>query len=183
MIWRVGLTDIDVTDVVFFDECGINLAMTPTYAWSLKGQRAPGSAPKNWGDSVTVAAGLSLREGIVAPLQLLGSMDGVHFEAYLEQFLLPQMRPGQFLVLDNLGAHKTVAAREACRKAGVWLVFLPPYSPDLNPIEKAWSKLKSLLRRAAARTLKDLERELAVALRAIRPCDALGWFRSSGLAV
>jgi transposase len=181
VIWRVGLVDIDVTDLIFFDECGVNLSMTPAYAWSAKGQRAPGSTPKNWGDNVTVAAGLSLREGIVAPLQLAGSMDGMHFEAYLEQFLLPQMRPGQFLVVDNLGAHKTVAAQEACRKAGVWLVFLPPYSPDLNPIEKAWSKLKALLRRARARTHSALDKALAEALRAISISDAVGWFRASGL--
>lgn len=181
-MWRVGLVDIDVTDLIFFDECGINLSMTPTHAWSTRGQRAPGSTPKNWGDNVTIAAGLSLREGIVAPLQLAGSMDGAHFEAYLEQFLLPQMRPGQFLVLDNLGAHKTVAAQEACRKAGVWLVFLPPYSPDLNPIEKAWSKFKALLRKAGARSRQALEQALVQALRAISPSDALGWFRASGLA-
>lgn len=110
-------------------------------------------------------------------------MDGPHFEAHLEQFLLPQMRPGQFLIVDNLSAHKTVAAREVCRKAGMWLVFLPPYSPDLNPIEKAWSKLKALLRKAVARTPERLDHELAAALRAISPLDARGWFRAAGLPV
>lgn len=183
MIYRLGLLDIDLTDLVFYDECGVNLAMTPAYAWSPRGERAPGQAPKNWGGNVTIAAGLSLGEGIVAPLQLQGSLTGAHFEAYLEQFLLPQMRPGQFLVVDNLGAHKTVAAREACRKAGVWLVFLPPYSPDLNPIEKAWSKLKAWLRKAAARTLEALDGALVAALRAISPLDARGWFQAAGLPI
>lgn len=181
MTYRLGFAEIDLENVVFYDECGVNLAMTPTYAWSAKGERAPGSAPKNWGGNITIAAGLSLREGIVAPLQLAGSLTGSHFEAYLEQFLLPQMRPGQFLIVDNLGAHKTVAAREACRKAGVWLVFLPPYSPDLNPIERAWSKLKALLRKAAARTLEAFDQALVAALRAILPADARGWFRAAGL--
>lgn len=166
--------------MVFFDECGANLAMTPAYAWSAKGERAYSSAPKNWGDNITIAAGLRLSDGIVAPLQLKGSMDGDHFEAYLEQFLLPQMAPGQFLIVDNLGAHKTNAALEACRKAGVWLVFLPPYSPDRNPIEKAWSKLKALLRKAKARTMAAFEEALVAALRAITADDARGWFRVAG---
>ena len=157
--------------------------MIPTHAWSTKGQRAPGATPKNWGGNLTIAAALNVGEGIVAPLQLAGSMDGVHFEAYLTQFLLPQRRPGQILVVDNPGAHKTVAAREACQKAGVWLVFLPPYSPDLNPIEKAWSKRKALLRRAGARAQETLDAALVVALRAITPSDALGWFRSAGVPV
>ena len=156
--------------------------MTPTHAWSPKGERAPGSAPKNWGGNITIAAGLSLA-GLLAPLQLPGSIDGDHFHAYLEQFLLPQMKPGQFLIVDNLSVHKNKAAREACQKAGVWLVFLPPYSPDMNPIEKAWSKLKALLRKAKARTFEAFEAALVAALRAITPEDARGWFQAAGLAV
>ena len=91
------------------------------------------------------------------------------------------MRAGQFLVVDNPGAHKTAAAREACRKAGVWLVFLSPHSPDPNPIERTWSKPKEWLRKTGARTKKVLEQALVTAPRAISPSDALGWFPAAGV--
>ena len=177
-----GFEGINLADVVFFDEAGCHLAMTPTYAWAPKGKRASSSAPKNWGENITIAAGLSL-SGIVAPLQLKGSMDGPHFTAYLEQFLLPEMKPGQYLIVDNLSVHKSVKARELCQKAGVWLMYLPPYSPDLNPIEKAWSKIKTILRKAKARTWEDFELALKEAMKAVTEEDARGWFRASGFLV
>lgn len=157
----------------------MNLSMTPAYAWSPIGQRAVGSAPKNWGDNVTVIAALGT-QGLFAPYQLQGGLNGDYFCAYLEQILLPEMKPGQVLVLDNLSVHKVKAAQALCARHGVWMCFLPPYSPDLNPIEKAWSKVKAWLRQAAARTMVELDAALVEALRAVTASDACGWIRHAG---
>jgi transposase len=135
--------------------------------------------PKNWGDSVTLCAGIALR-GLVAPLYLQGGMNGDTFEAYVEQFLVPELRVGDIAVMDNLSAHKRVSVRRLIEGAGARLLYLPPYSPDFSPIEPAWSKVKSLMRRAAARTYEALLEAAADALRAITASDARGWFRLCG---
>ena len=153
--------------------------MTRRYARSPKGKRAHGDAPKNWGDSVSLAAGIGLR-GLVAPLVLRGSMTGAAFEAYIEQFVLPEVRPGDMLVWDNLGAHKTKGVRKLVEKAGASIVFLPPYSPDLNPIELAWSKVKSILRSYAARSWDDLIDAVVAALSAVTSDDIAHWIRHCG---
>lgn len=168
--------------LLFFDESGINLAMTRHYARAPKGQRAHGAAPKNWGDSVSLAAGIGLR-GLVAPLVLRGSMTGVAFEAYIEQFVLPHLREGDILVWDNLGAHKCARVRELVESVGALVVFLPPYSPDLNPIEMAWSKVKAILRGHAARTWDELVEAVVAALSAISRSDIANWFRHCGYAL
>lgn len=173
---------VNPADLLFLDECGVNLAMTALYAWAPKGERAVGSAPKNWGDNITLAAALGL-EGIVAPLVLRGSMNGEAFAGYIEQFVAPALRPGQVLLMDNLSVHKSVAVREAIEARGAKLVFLPPYSPDLSPIERAWSKIKTLVRKAAARGWDAMVDAVAVAMRAVCPKDAAGWFRHSGYSV
>jgi transposase len=173
---------VNPADVLFLDECGVNLAMTAVYAWAPRGERAVGSAPKNWGDNITLAAALGL-EGIVAPLMLRGSMDGEAFSGYIEQFVAPALRPGQVLLMDNLNVHKSVAVREAIEARGAKLVFLPPYSPDMSPIERAWSKIKTLVRKAAARGWDGMVDVVAAAMRAVCPADAVGWFHHSGYTV
>jgi transposase len=165
--------------LLFFDESGINLSMTRRYARSPRGQRAHGDAPKNWGDSVSLSAGIGLR-GLVAPLMLHGSMNGEAFEGYIEQFVLPVLRPGDVLVWDNLGAHKVRRFRELVESVGAAIVFLPPYSPDLNPIEMAWSKVKDVLRKFAARTWDQLVDAVVAALSAITQTDIANWFRHCG---
>lgn len=165
--------------LLFFDESGINLAMTRRYARAPRGQRAHGDTPKNWGDSVSLAAGIGLR-GLIAPLVLRGSMTGDVFEAYVEQFVLPSLKPGDMLVWDNLGAHKIKRARELVESVGASIVFLPPYSPDLNPIEMAWSKVKTILRSHAARTWDQLIEAVVAALSAITLSDIANWFRHCG---
>ena len=113
--------------------------MTPRTAWAPRGQRAVGSAPKNWGDNITVVAALG-HDGLHAPLVLRGSLDTETFLLYLlEQFLAPVLRPGHTLLMDNLSVHKAAAVRQMVEARGARLVFLPPYSPDLSPIERAWS--------------------------------------------
>lgn len=174
-----AMAGVHAEDLWFLDECGVNLAMTRAYARAPRGQRAEGAAPKNWGDNLTVAAVLG-RRGIAAPLLLRGSLDGEHFVAYVEQFLVPELRPGQLVVLDNLSVHKAAAAREAIEACGAKLVFLPPYSPDLSPIERAWSKVKALLRKAAARSWEAMLEAVELALRAVTSADAAGWFQHAG---
>lgn len=153
--------------------------MTRQYARSPKGQRAHGDVPKNWGDSVSLAAGIGLR-GLVAPLMLRGSMTGDAFEAYVEQFVLPSLRHGDILLWDNLGAHKRATVRQLVESVGATVVFLPPYSPDLNPIELAWSKVKAILRRHAARSWDQLLDAVVAALSAITPSDIANWFKHCG---
>jgi transposase len=165
--------------LLFFDESGINLAMTRTHARAPKGQRAHGDVPKNWGDSVSLAAGIGLR-GLVAPLMLRGSMTGDTFEAYIEQFVLPVLRPGDILLWDNLAAHKRASVRELVQSVDATIVFLPPYSPDTNPIEMAWSKVKTILRSYAARSWDQLIDAVVAAFSAVTVADIASWFRHCG---
>jgi transposase len=142
--------------------------MTRAYGRAPTHARVYGSVPKNWGDNITLSAGLTC-EGLIAPLRLIGSLDADIFEAYIEQFVVPELRPGDLVVMDNLSAHKRASVRAMIAAAGAELVFLPPYSPDLNPIEMVWSKVKSVLRSLAARTFEALEEAIVVALRSISP--------------
>lgn len=153
--------------------------MTRTYARAPKGQRAHGDTPKNWGDSISLAAGIGLR-GLVAPLMLRGSMNGDAFEAYVEQFVLPVLRPGDILLWDNLAAHKRANVRALVESVGASIVFLPPYSPDTNPIEMAWSKIKTVLRSHAARSWDQLVEAVVAALSAVTTSDIANWFRCCG---
>jgi transposase len=165
--------------LLFLDESGINLSLARTCARSARGVRAVGAVPKNWGESVTLCAAIGLR-GIVAPLYLHGSMTGEIFDAYVEQFLVPELRPGDIVVMDNLSVHKLASVREHITGAGAQLLFLPPYSPDFSPIEPAWSKIKAVLRKLAARSYDALLDAVVAALRAVTPRDARGWFTHCG---
>jgi len=156
--------------------------MTRAYARTPAGERAVDAVPKNWGDNITVTAALTL-DGIVAPMMLHGALNARAFEAYVEQCLAPELRPGAVVVLDKLSAHKTARVRELVEATGARLEFLPGYSPDFNPIEHAWSKLKSLLRKAGARTIRKLGRALRWALLEITSDDALGWISHCGFHV
>jgi transposase len=153
--------------------------MARAYARGPKGQRVVGSLPKNWGDSVTVAACLT-DTGIVAPFYRHGSMNGDWMLAYVEQVLSLELRDGDVVVMDNLAAHKSARVRECIESHGAELLFLPPYSPDLNPIELAWSKMKALLRKVAARSYDALLQAVADALHAITPQDAAAYFSDCG---
>lgn len=166
----------------FFDESGFNLAMTRAYARGIKGERVVGFVPKNWGDSETLMAGIGLR-GILAPMLLHGSLTSAVFEEYVEEFVAPQLCAGDVIVLDNLGAHRNEGARKIVESRGASLLFLPPYSPDLNPIELAWSKVKTLVRGTCARTLDELVDAVAASLRTLLPRDIRGWIRHCGYPI
>jgi len=177
--WRELTGYLPIKDLVFVDECGSTIALTPLYARAPRGQRAYGAAPRNWGKNTTLIAGLTLA-GIQAPFILEGAVDTLAFEAYVDHVLAPSLRPGQVVVLDNLSVHKGERVRAAIEARGCQVLFLPAYSPDLTPIEEAFSKLKTRLRRLAARTREALEEAIAHALEQITAQDAPGWFWHCG---
>jgi transposase len=165
--------------LVFGDECGSNIALTPLYARAPKGQRAQGSVPRNRGKNTTLIASLSL-EGVGAAMILEGSANAAAFEVYVEQILAPHLIAGQIVVMDNLGAHKGERVRQVIEAQGCQVLFLPGYSPDLSPIEETFSKLKTFLRRAGARTREALEEAIGQALLTVTFQDARGWFEHCG---
>jgi transposase len=177
--WRELTGYLPINDLVFVDECGSTIALTPLYARAPRGQRAYGSAPRNWGKNTTLIAGLTL-SGIQAPFILEGAVDALAFETYVEHVLAPSLRPGQVVVLDNVSVHKGERVRQAIEARGCQVLFLPTYSPDLTPVEEAFSKLKAWLRRLGARTREALEEAIAEALKQITAQDAHGWFWHCG---
>jgi len=166
----------------FLDEAGSNLAMTRLYGRAAKGERVIETVPQNYGENVTMLASLSF-SGIQAPMTINGAVDGIVFKVYVEQVLCPTLKVGDVVVMDNLPAHKVAGITELIQARGAKLIYLPPYSPDLNPIEKCWSKIKTYLRKAKARTRAELEKALREALLLITEEDAVGWFRSCGYAI
>lgn len=153
--------------------------MARRYGRALKGERCRSSMPFGHWKTTTLVAALTLN-GIEAPMTLDGAMHGAAFLAYVEQVLGPALRPGDIVVMDNLPAHKMMGVRVAIEARGARLLYLPPYSPDFNPIEMAFSKIKALLRKAAARTLDDLWEAIRNAIDAISPTDAANFFTASG---
>jgi transposase len=153
--------------------------MTRLYGRAPRGQRVIGSVPQNYGERLTVLAALD-RHGIRAAMTVEGATDGPLFLTFLQRVLCPQLQPGDIVVLDNLAAHRVAGVAEALTEVGATLRYLPPYSPDYNPIEFAWSKVKTLLRSRAARTRPHLRRALGSALQAITSQDARAWFRHDG---
>lgn len=154
--------------------------MTPLYAYAPKGERAYGRVPKNRGENTSFIAAMSLDEGVTAAMTVEGAVDGLAFDAYVKEVLCPSLRPGQVVILDRLSVHRRKEVRDAVEAKGCDVLFLPPYSPDLNPIELAFSKLKEFVRRVEARTREALDGALAAALKTILLQDVIGWFRHAG---
>lgn len=161
------------------DETGSHLGYTPTYARAPRGQRAYATAPANRGENKTVVAALTL-DGIGPLLRFDGAMTTARFVGYIQHFLAPTLHPGQVVVADNLRAHHSPAVRAAIEARGARFLPLPPYSPDFNPIEEAFSKVKQSLRRSQPRTDDDLRTATWTAFAAITPADATGWFTHCG---
>lgn len=172
----------DLSRFKFLDEAGSNLAMTRLYGRAARGERVVETVPQNYGENITMLASLSL-SGIEAPMTINGAVDAIVFKVYLEQVLSPTLKAGDIVVMDNLPAHKVAGIKELIEASGAQLIYLPPYSPDLNPIEKCWSKIKTYLRAAKARTREALEKALREALLLITEEDAVGWFKSCGYAI
>jgi transposase len=153
--WQVWQRFLESTSLVFLDESGVSTNMARRYGWGPKGQRLVDAVPHGHWKTTTVVAGLKA-SGVIAPFVLDGPMTGEAFRAYVEQVLAPELVPGEVVVMDNLAVHKVQGVTEAIRAVGASVLYLPPYSPDLNPIEQFFAKLKALLRKTAARTKEAL---------------------------
>ena len=181
-LWRWFLARFDVRRLVFVDESGFHVALDRLRARAPRGEWTYGRVPRNRGKNLTLVASMSL-SGMGEAMVVEGSTDAEAFEVYVEHFLAPALKEGQVVVFDNLGAHKPQRIRELIEARGAEVLFLPSYSPDLNPIEEAFSKIKDIVRKRGARTHEALFEAIARALRAITPVDAAGWFAHSGYEV
>jgi transposase len=178
--WRVTVArEITAERLVFVDEMGTNTSLHPLYAWSPKGERARCSVARNRGPNTTLLASMTA-EGMGPCLAVESATTRILFEAYIEKVLLPSLRHGQVVVMDNLSAHKGERVRELVESAGCELLYLPPYSPDFSPIEEAFSKVKGLLRKAEARSRKALVEAMGKALDAVTTQDTRRFFEHCG---
>lgn len=181
-LWRWLASRFDVRRLVFVDESGMHTSMDRLRSRAPRGERAYGKVPRNRGKNTTLIASMSL-SGMGEAMCIQGATDAAAFEVYIEHFLAPTLSERQVVVFDNLGAHRPRRIRELIEERGAELVFLPTYSPDLNPIEEAFSKIKNILRKVGARTHEALLEAMAEALSAVTPRDAAGWFDHCGYEV
>ena len=179
-LWRWLASRFDARRLVFVDESGFNVSMTRLRARAPRGKRAYGKVPRNRGKNTTLIAAITLEGGMGTSMTIEGATDALAFEVYVEHFLAPTLEKGQVVVLDGLGAHRTQRVRELIEARGADLVFLPSYSPDFNPIEEAFSKIKALVRKEGARVREALLEAIAQALAAVTTEDAAGWFAHAG---
>jgi transposase len=179
--WRARQAGVDPRRLVFIDETWVKTNMAPLRGWGPRGQRLIGKAPHGRWRTLTFLAALRA-DRIEAPCVFDGPINGERFRGYVEQFLVPTLRPRDIVVLDNLGSHKGKAVRQAIRAAGAHRLFLPPYSPDLNPIEQLFAKLKHWLRHAKARSIPDIHDTIADILNQIPPRECQAYLQNSGYA-
>ena len=177
--WIEGQKLLDASKLVFLDETGTSTKMTRLYGRAARGQRLLGRVP--WGHWKTITAVVAIRcDGVMAPFAIDCAMNGAIFLEYLRQVLIPALKPGDIVVMDNLPAHKLEEVCELIEEAGAELRYLPPYSPDLNPVEQAIAKLKANLRKAAQRSIEGLYRQIGTALDAITSQECRNFLRNSG---
>ena len=177
--WSEAQPAMDVEKLVFIDETWATTNMTRSHGRAPRGTRCIGSAPLGDWQTTTFVAGLR-RHQLTAPMVVDGPMDGELFVAWVEQFLCPTLHSGDIVILDNLSSHKVDGVQEAIAVAGATVLYLPPYSPDLNPIEKFFSKLKTLLRKAARRSTEELWAQIGQLLLTVSPGECANYFASSG---
>ena len=177
--WKARQGSIDLRRLVFLDETWAKTNMAPLRGWGPRGKRLIGRAPFGHWNTMTFVAALR-HDGIVAPWVIDGPINGASFRTYVEQVLVPELREGDIVIMDNLGSHKAPAIRHAIRAAGARLFFLPAYSPDLNPIEQVIAKLKHLLRKAAERSKEAVWRKIGTLLDQFTPQECENYLRNSG---
>jgi transposase len=177
--WFEGQLDLDPERLVFVDESGLSTRMARLRGRALRGERCRAGVPHGHWKTTTFAGALRLT-GMTAPLVIDGAMNGIAFRAYAEQLLAPTLKPGDVVIMDNLPAHKAPGVREAIEAAGASLLFLPPYSPDFNPIEMAFAKLKALLRGAAERTIDGLWTAVGTLVPTFTPAECANYFIAAG---
>jgi transposase len=172
--WQ-GVRGILAKDLIFIDEAGVNLAMVRLRARSPKGQRAVGQRLQKRGQNVSMLGAIGVAE-VIAHMPMLGAVDGLLFEAFIAQKLVPKLWKGACVILDNCSIHKGDPVVELIQQAGATVIFLPPYSPEFSPIENCWSKIKNLLRSLSARTYQDLVKAIEQAFTQVSSDDLQGWF-------
>ena len=178
--WKVMVAErVEAERLVFVDEMGSNTSLSALYAWAPKGERARWSVPRNRGANTTVLSSMTL-EGMGSALTVEGATTSAVFETYVEQVLAPTLRRGQVVVLDNLSAHKGERVRELIEGRGCELLYLPSYSPDFNPIEEAFAKIKDFLRKSEARAREALVEAMGAAISAVTAKEACGFFEHCG---
>jgi transposase len=170
---------IEPYKVLFFDETSVNLALDREYGWELKGKPVHDNKPSKRGKSITILGALTVL-GLQAVMTIEGGVDEDVFIAYINNVLSKNVSSGDIIILDNFSTHKTAKVKAALEKIGLTILYLPPYSPDLNPVEHAWSKLKSILKSIKARTRDELDAAVAKAIRSISNFDAWGYISHCG---
>lgn len=178
-LWRQETSQIDPAKLIFLDESGVTTEMTRRYGRAARGERVAEATPAGHWRTLTVLGAIRM-SGWVATMTIEAATDGDIFLAYLQQILCPQLQPGDIVVMDNLSAHKVRGVKDLVEQTGAQLWYLPPYSPDFNPIEKCWSQVKQLLRAAKARSLDTLQQAVAQALAAVTPNHVQACFRHCG---
>jgi transposase len=177
--WREAQRDFDPDRLVFIDETWASTAMARIRGRAPRGERLRMAIPHGHWKTTTFVAGLR-NSGVVAPMVLDGPINGAAFQTYVDQVLVPDLRPGDIVVMDNLGSHKGASIRAAIEAAGASLLYLPPYSPDLNPIENAFAKLKAMMRKAAERTIEGLWSSIGRLIDAFNLTECSNFFRNAG---
>ena len=177
--WFEGQLDLEPERLIFIDETWTSTKMARTRGRSRRGERLRAAIPHGHWKTTTFVAGLR-PTGMVAPMVLDGPINGTTFQAYVDQVLVPELRPGDTVIMDNLGSHKGPGVRKAIEAAGARLLYLPPYSPDFNPIENAFAKLKALLRKAAERSIAGLWAAIGTAVSAFSPQECANYFTAAG---
>jgi len=179
--WKAHQARIAAHRLVFLDETWVKTNMAPLRGWGPRGKRLPAKVPYGHWQTLTFIAALR-HDRVEAPLVIDGPINGAIFTAYVEQALAPTLRPGDVVILDNLGSHKGKAARQAIRDKGAHLLFLPPYSPDLNPIEQLFAKLKHLMRKAEERAHEATWRRVGQLLDFVGPSECANYLKNAGYA-
>ncbi len=180
--FRERIGGVDPERLIFVDESSTNIAMVPRYARAPKGERAFGKAPRNWGTNVTLISSITTK-GMGPSMSIQGSSDTESFSLYMREVLTPRLKPGQIVLMDRLSVHRGTWVRDLIEEKGCQLWLLPSYSPDMNPIEEAFSKVKNLIRKAKARTLQALFAATAGALGAVSEEDARAFFEDCGYRI
>lgn len=177
--WFEGQDALEIERLFFIDECGTNTKMARARGRSKRGERCRAAIPHGHWKTTTLVAALTT-SGIAAPMILDGAIDGDMFTAYVTHVLMKELRPGDVVIMDNLPAHKVATVRQTIEAAGASLMYVPPYSPDFNPIEMAFSQIKAHLKKAAARTKENLDQAIATAIDTVSPINAINYFAECG---
>jgi transposase len=178
-IWIEMMPSVSGSQLVFLDESGVNTDMTRRYGRAASKERVVDHVPLNTPKSSTIISPIRL-DGTTVSNVFEGALNGERFREYLTEHLVPTLKPGDWVVMDNLASHKVAGVADIIRAAGAIPVYLPPYSPDLNPIELMWSKIKAILRKLRLRSVEELVMAIPIAFSRIQPSDCAGWFSHMG---